>query len=548
MKQRLSAVGVRSISLPIDITNYVFLEVGVPLHSFDADAIQGDIHFRKAKKGETILTLDGVQRTLSSGALVLSDDKGIFDLLGIMGDLRSSTKPETKRIFLQSPAVDPQSIRKTIIATGHRTDAATVFEKGVPPVNVERSFLRAIELFLMLVPGAKIISKMESWGENGKTKPITLTTKRLHRLLGAPIELPKAAKILRDLGFAVEEKKTALRVSPPLWRLRDIKSEHDLIEEVGRIYGYDAIPSDLPKAELIPPPRDHRLLKLRTMLKEEGYTELVPLSLTSSAIIAKTGLDPARAVSIENPLGEDTRYLQPHILPGLLENAQRNMNVVERELLTFASGHIFSKQDGERTALTILRADLKDSDDLKTNPFLLLKRDIETALTALHYSPAWVRDNVLPPFAHPGRAAHIIIDGKDIGHIEELHPSIRQNFGLPHRAATATINLTTLLGMAPVLNTAVPLPLFPAITYDITVTRTQKEKTKDLLAKLKTASPLLESVEIVDLYSGKPLAESGSSDPRSFNLTLRFTYRAPDRTLTEDEAKKEQEKISKLLA
>ena len=288
MKKRLEAVGFRSINLPIDITNYVASEIGVPLHSFDADDIKGTVHMRTAKEGEKIVTLDRKEFSLPDGALILSDDDGIFALLGIMGGLRSSTKESTRNIYLHSASLDPVSIRRTVIATGHRTDAATVYEKGVPHITTEQGFLRALQLFLELVPGARVTSKLESKGDNGKTKPITLDVAHVHSMLGIAIPEKKIVKILTDLECTVKTpRRGVLMITPPLHRLGDLRGPHDLIEEIGRIYGYDAITEALPVASIAPPAREMRIHQMRDILKEHGYYELLPLSLLGPDALKK---------------------------------------------------------------------------------------------------------------------------------------------------------------------------------------------------------------------------------------------------------------------
>src|SRR3989344_1197297 len=253
MKIRLSAVGWRPLNLPIDITNFVASEVGVPLHSFDADDIRGEVHMRAAKKGEKIVTLDHKEHTLPAGALVLSDDEGIFDLLGIIGGLRSSTKEGTKHIYLHSASLDPLSIRRTVIATGHRTAAATVYEKGVPPVTTEAGFYRALELFLAHVPGAKVTSMLETFGDNGTGKTISLSPSRATHFLGREVSEKEATTILSALDFSVTVdngvgalrgsteltiNSTPLQVTTPLHRLGDIRIEVDLFEEIAPIAGF----------------------------------------------------------------------------------------------------------------------------------------------------------------------------------------------------------------------------------------------------------------------------------------------------------------------
>ncbi|MDD4319866.1 MAG: phenylalanine--tRNA ligase subunit beta [Candidatus Peribacteraceae bacterium] len=538
MKRRLEATGWRSINLPIDITNYVLLDVGMPLHSFDAADIKGNVRMRKAKRKEKITTLDGVERELSPGALVMEDDDGIFDLLGIMGGLRGSTKESTRKIWLHSAVVDPANTRKTVVAMGHRTDAATVYEKGVPPMMAKAGLDRAIKLFLELAPGARVASAPVSWGEDGAVKPITLTKKRLDGSLGTAIPAGETERILTDLGCEIEAKKNAWKVTPPLWRLGDLRGDHDLIEEIGRIHGYDAIPPAMPAASMVPPPRDARLHRLRDALKEEGFIETLPLSLVGEALIRKANMDPADAITIQNPLGEELKYLHTSTIPGLLEHAGKNLPLTEQSLATFECARVFNKREGEWLECGLLLAERRET-GLKETPFLSLKRSLTDALQSVGWSVSVRPAPETPPFGHPSRSADLFVGETAVGFLTEVHPEVRVRFDLPRRAAAASLDLTTLLNIPSQVTVPAPVPAFPAVTYDVTVTRTQAQaqSTEELLRKLRAASPLLESVDTVDLYGGKPLTDG------QYNLTLRFTYRAKDRTLNEEEAKKEQEKV-----
>ncbi|OGJ63591.1 phenylalanine--tRNA ligase subunit beta [Candidatus Peribacteria bacterium RIFCSPHIGHO2_02_FULL_53_20] len=554
MKKRLQAVGWRSISLPVDITNFVASEVGVPLHSFDLDDLQGDVHMRKAKEGEKIVTLDGKEWKLPAGALILSDDEGVFDMLGIMGGLRSSTKPSTRRIYLHSASLDPVSIRATVIATGHRTDAATVYEKSVPHITTEQGFLRALELLLELAPGARVASKLESVGDNGAAKPIGFSVAYCEGRLGVAIPEKAIVKIFEDLGCSVEkgartnpsiklrtggtgaQEDSPMLVTPPLWRLKDLKGAHDLAEEVGRIYGYDKIPVTLPEGSITPPARDHRIHHLRDALGALGYNELLPLSLISPDLVKKCNIDPERCVRVGNPIGEEVSLLQPCVMPQLLEHASRNMLFIDDALKTFHWGNIFTP-NGQVLAFGALLGSRIETTPA-TEPFLRLKRDIVTALDHAGYAadlePSKGQLNAV---AHPGRSASITIAGKEVGSLFEVLPAVRERFDLPHRTAAVTINLDALFAIAPSQRHARSVPAYPAITYDVTMTLDRSKALQKILAKIRTSSLLLESVHVADIYSGKPLAKD------QYNVTVRCTYRSPERTLTEEEVKKEHDKV-----
>jgi len=539
MARRLTAVGLRPLNLPVDITNYVMLEVGMPLHSFDADDFKGDVHMRLSKKGEKIVTLDEAKRELTGGDVVLSDDEGIFDLLGVMGGLRSSTKEETKNVYLHSAGVDPVSIRRTILSTGHRTDAATIYEKGVPNVIVRMGFNRALELFLELVPGAKVMSRMDSWGNDGKASPIKLSAERVSQFLGTEITGKTVEKILKDLEFSVTKNGDAYSVTTPLHRLGDISDAHDLIEEVGRVFGYDNIESVLPRAAIDPPERDQRVHMLRDALKAEGFMEILPLSLVGPSLLEKAGMSMEGTTEIENPLGEEVSLMQSSTLPGLFDHAEHNLLHVEKTLKTFHWGHVFHEGKEEKLEMGLLVTSRIET-GIEDDPFLILKDAIRHTLKSSDYELNVVAMKDSPTFAHPGRSAHVFAGEEMIGELFEIHPVIRSNFDLPHRASAARLDLSALLSLEAAITVAKPVPQFPEITYDITIPFSQEKSVAEFVAKVEKTSDLLESVEVAKLFAK-------GSDMQNYNLTLRCIYRAKDRTLKEKEAKEAHKAVLALV-
>lgn len=540
MKERLISVGWRPLNLPVDITNFVATEVGVPLHSFDVDDITGTIEMRTAAAGEKITTLDKEERKLPEGGLVLSDDDGIFDLLGIMGGLRSSTKEGTKKIYLHSCSLEPAAVRKGIIGTGLRTDAATVYEKGVPHSIAEQGFYRALELILELVPGARIVSELESVGDNGTAEPIELSVSRVQSMLGVPVSNKEITTILERLEFTVEGSGETLQVTPPLHRIGDVTGAHDLLEEVGRMYGYNNIPAALPSAPMQLPTRDKRIHEVRDSLEMSGFYELLPLSLVGPELLDKCGFDSSKAVTIDNALGRETSLLAPSTLPALLKHAQENWLHFANTLKTFHVSQVFDTVAGalELGALVTSRHD----DDLKNDPFLVLKQDLTQAFHEAGYALSIAPAQQASHMAHPGRVADLVVQETVVGQLFEVHPTVRAQFDSSGRAAAATVLVDQLFALPAIVVTAVPVPAFPAVQYDTTVTMTHDQVVADLLANIRTSSDLLESVEIADIYSGKPL------EPGQYNLTLRCTYRAPDRTLKEQETKEAFASVEKLTS
>ncbi|MBI1812242.1 phenylalanine--tRNA ligase subunit beta [Candidatus Peregrinibacteria bacterium] len=560
MRRRLEATGWRCVSLPVDITNYVAMETGMPLHAFDADDLRGDVHIRLSKKHERITTLDGVARELPDGAIVLSDDDGIFDLMGIMGGLRSSTKFTTKRIYLHSAAVDPVCVRRAILATGHRTDAATVYEKGIPRVVVEQGFLRALALMLELLPGANVVSAKESWGDDGDPPAIPLPLARASSMLGVEIPEAEIIRILIALECDVEEQSQAKRkaegmllVRPPLHRLGDLRGTYDLIEEIGRMYGYNRIPALAPSASTKPPARDFRTAAIRHVLREEKFLELLPLSLVSPDLLTKAGMDPSVAVRVENPLGEELSLLHTSVFPALCEQIERYPLGSGEERGIFSIGTVFAKGKDEHRELGLLFAQSGVTGfDPKHTPFFRLKKSLGSSLAHAGYGVETARAETVPAFAHPGRSARVMartacdLDRESGGELRplqsiglffEVHPEIARRFALPARMAAALVDLSLLLAIEPGVRMSVPLPQFPPISYDVTFPMDQREEAAGMLEALHDASDLLERVEIVDLYT------SSKDKVGDYALTVRFTYRAKDRTLTEEEVRRAHEGI-----
>lgn len=535
MRRRLIATGFRPLLLPIDITNYVAHDVGMPLHSFDLDDIQGDIRCRLTKEGEKIVTLDEVERKLPEGALVLSDDKGVFDLLGIMGGLRSSTKESTRRVYLHSATIDPSVIRRTIMATGHRTDASTTYEKGVPVITSYWGFARALQLFTELVPGATIASSAHALGKDKPSAAISLRADRPSQVLGTNVPAGDAKNVLTAIGCTVKTGKEKWSVTPPAWRAKDLKTEEDLIDEIGRLRGYDKIEDKLPAAPVQIPPRDHRGRNARTLLMADGYQEILPLSLLSPALVSASGMDPNGCRRVQNPLSEDFSILQPSTLPGLLEHANRSMLSVSKTLRTFRLCTVFGKKEEHQELGMLLAA--REKTGLLDDPFLELKTSLLDLLSSLGYQAHVQEKQADHPWMHPGRTAAVFIGETDIGTISEVHPDIRARFDLPGRTAAGLLSWSLLLSIDPKTRHAHSGSLFPAVTYDTTVARSQRDAVGPLLAMLRSAHPLLEEVVVQDLY--QPPREE------NYRLTLRCVYRAKDRTLTEEEAKKAHEEVLK---
>lgn len=530
MKRRLAAVGVRSLNLPIDITNYVMLETGMPLHAFDVDDIRESLTIRLARAGETVITLDGKKRNLPEGAIVMSDAEGVFDLLGIMGGLRSSTKEGTRRLYLHAAAVDPVAVRRTVIATGLRTDAATIYEKDVQAITVEEGFMRALELILTLVPGARIASQQRRSGELPEPKAIPLDLSRVVSTIGVPLTRREVVTILTSLdceikGGTSKKESAPLLVTPPLHRLHDIQGEHDLIEEVARIYGYSAVVPVMPSAAITLPPRETRIHDMRNALQSQSYREFLHLSFVSPSMLAKAGLSAQGAVALENPLGEELSLMRTSLLPAMLETAGTCMREQGTTLKAYEYGTVFSDRT-ETPELCMLMAKAKRGGSLLEEIVLTLKADLNHACSVVGLDVSCEqRENDLPPFAHPGRSATLNVSGREVGILCDIHPSIARHFDLEDRVGVAILNLQELMSLPSRTLVAAPLATFPAIQYDETIPLSRTLSARALIERTQSSHPLLESVSIEDLFRNE----------RETRVTLRFVYRSPDRTLEQKE-------------
>ncbi len=533
MQKRLIATGWRPINLIVDITNYVLVEIGMPLHAFDADDFKGTLRIRKSKKGEKITTLDKAERILPEGTIVISDDAGIFDLFGVMGGLRTSTKNTTRKIFLQAGIIDPKSVRKTVIAMGHRTDAATVYEKDVLPVTADFGLMRAVELFLELSEGSCVSSKPVTWGKHEKPKVINVHVKKLQEFIGVDIPSTNIKTILAHLGCTVKTiPKDAIAVTTPAWR-RDLTHVQDIAEEVARVYGYSEIVPSMPEASIEPPVRDTKLHAIRDSLSEAGAIEMLHLAFTSPAQLKRWRLDPSEAVKIENPIGEELSLMRTSLLPSLVETAAGELKKNGAEILkVYEVGHVFRKND-EHAGLTYAVLS-RGKTTMQNSPLLIAKAGIMRALASAGYTATLRKGSVpMPGVAHVGRSAEILVGNTLIGHLFELHPLLLSSLGLPERTAVATLGLHRLFPLPATVTIAKSLPVFPAIILDETMPLTEKKNYETILKALKNIDPLLTSIETVHLYEKDALK----------TLTLRFTYRSSDRTLTQEEVEKIHGKV-----
>jgi len=553
MQARLRVAGVRPISNIVDVTNYVMLEVGQPMHAFDYRRLKdGRIVVRRARDGEEIACLDGKTRRLTTADMVVADTERAQGIAGIIGGADSAVQAGTTDIFLEAATWEPRSVRRTSRRLGLRTEASSRFEKGLSPALSLPALERAAALVAELAGGG---AKTSTDVYPGPLKPITIEVDadRIERVLGVKVELREATGILERLRFKVTQAADRLRVQPPEFRL-DCTIPEDLIEEVGRIYGYDRVPSTLPGART--PVRDlyqrHEADETaREVLAGRKLDEAVTSSLVSSVGTPPIGLPMAAPslVRVKNPMAENRDALRRSLLPGLLEalalNARQDHGgaslfelgsvywkttstaVEEPQVLALAAHVPAGGADGAVTELRAMQATLATVRD-------------RFAIPATDFKQAEFPADQPGPYAgfHPGRAGEIHDSNGPIGVVGEVHPEVLAQLGLPGRAVVAEILFERFSAGGRLTPQARPLPRFPGVRRDITVVIQGKIAGSDLLQVIRQQGGYtLRDISMVSEYQGPQLGAGARS------LSFRLLYQADDRTLTNDEVSAVQQRI-----
>ena len=555
--RRLRQCGMRSISLAVDVTNYVMLETGQPLHAFDRSALRGPLGVRRARAGETLTTLDDVTRTLDPDDLVVTDDTGAVALAGVMGGASTEIGAATTDIVLEAAHWDPGSIARTVRRHRLPSEAARRFERGVDPQIAGVALSRCVDL-LVRYGGARDAGGHTVVGTPPTPARIALAVTRPETVAGMPIPRDDVVAHLRAVGCSVEAGDVLLQVEPPSWR-PDLLIAADLVEEVVRLVGYERLPSVLPAAPAGTGLTDRQLLNrsVARSLADAGCVEVVSFPFVAPQV--HDVLDAAHpAVRLVNPLSEDEPQLRTSILPGLLGTALRNIGRGQRDLALFETGLVFLPREHAAAAPSpgIERrpdpAQLAALDDaLPRQPRHLaavlcgrLERDgwwgpgraatwadaVELARVVARTARAGltVRAADTAPW-HPGRCAELLVDGAPIGHAGELHPRVIAELGLPERTCAVELDLdavpTPVPARAPVIHS------YPPVLLDVALVVADDIAAAEVEATLRNAAgPLLESVRLFDVYADDKLG----AGVRSLAFALRF--RASDRTLTVDEA------------
>jgi phenylalanyl-tRNA synthetase beta chain len=544
LKARLMAAGQRPINNAVDITNYVMLLVGSPLHAFDFDRVAGGLLVvRRAGDGEQVVTLDGQTRTLDHDMLVIDDADGPTSLAGVMGGERSEVDEGTTRVLMEVANWHGPTIHRTSQLLGLRSEASSRFEKGLAPEQAMESQIVATQLMLELTGATLRPGTIDVGGPGPPPAVIRLRERKVEELLGRPIPKPRQAEILEALAFGVEEAPDGLDVSVPAFRRIDVYREADLVEEVARVDGLEKLPATLPKRRGSAGQLSaHQRLRRRAVdaLVGRGMYETVGWSFTDPGIADRLRLDPDDArrsfVVLENPMSEDQSVLRTTLAGALLDAARHNVARGAPDLALFECGTVYratsEKLPHEHRALGgIVTGRLHPQTWGRPEPpragFFAAKALLGAALDAVRVT--WWVEPATEPFLHPGRTARVRAAGEDVGWLGELHPIVARAWDLD-AAALFEIDLDRALGHAEAVPQYVDLTSFPALHLDLSVTLPEDVPAATVLATVREAgAELLAGVRVFDLYRG----EQVGADRKS--LALALTFRAPDRTLTDED-------------
>ena len=532
---RLLAAGMRPISNVVDITNYVMLLTGQPLHAFDLDRVAGaQLTVRRARTGETVEALDGTTDTLAEGMVVICDDEGPTSLAGVMGGARSEVGQSTTRILLEAATWDGATVQRTAVALGRRSEASGRFEKGLSRLSPIEGQIVASALFTALC-GARVLPGTIDVGGPGPEPPtITLRPQRLEKVLGATIAPERCREILTSLGFEVDER---LQATVPHFRRGDVTREIDLIEEVARIEGLDRLPATLPPrtgvaGRLTHHQRVRRLaedaLAARGLCEIAGWTFADPA--TADRLRLPAGHPMRRTLSVSNPLSEALSMLRPTLLVSLLDVAAHNAARGASELALFESGTVFRAGAEEHHGLGVL----------VSADFFAAKALLGATLGAV--GVPWSVERSEEPFLHPGRASSVIAGGGRISFLGELHPLVGAAWDL-HRVAVWAVDLGRVAALAPPVVAYAPFAPFPPVREDLAVVVADTVAAAEVVGAIESAGGSeLAAVEIFDVYRGAQVGEGRVS------LALHLEFRAADRTLTDEEVAAIRERIVGALA
>ncbi len=529
IKERLIASGIRPINNVVDISNYVMLETGQPLHFYDANNLGDTLVVRNAKENEELTTLDGVKRTLTKDDIVIADKNKAVGLAGVMGGLSTEVEDNTTDIIIESAIFDKIKVRRTSKKI-LRSEASNRFEKGLDPKRTYMAIERSCALLEKYASGTIVGGMVKYDNADSSDKKIEITLEKINKVLGIVIPKEEVIRILKSLAFEVTDNGDYLTVLVPSRRL-DVNIKEDIIEEVGRMHGMDNIKGKMPVLPLVSGKFDKTKRNLKNKLVDLGLNETLSYTLIPSSEAHKFTNDNFEAITLADPMSEDRNTLRYSLLYSLNEIYNYNKARNNSDISIFEIGKGFYKENDEYKEdlkLSVLMTGNYYLDINKTKvDFYIIKGVLEEILDFLGYAGRYsiVKDNLVPEELHPGQSASIIMQGKNVGVIGKLHPKITKE-----DIYVFEINLTKLLSNSPSRMTFKEIPKYPSVVKDVAFIVDKKVSCKDVMDAIKkSAGKLLNKIELFDIYEG----ENIDKDKKSLAFSLSF--RDDTKTLTEEE-------------
>lgn len=542
MKRRLKACGVRTINNIVDITNYVMLELGQPMHAFDIENVAGKhIIVRRAAENEKITTLDEIERTLNNDNLVIADEEKPVAVAGVMGGLNSGITDATKTVVFEAATFNRGSVRLTAKKLGLRTESSSRFEKGLSPEIAARAIDRAVELAELIGAGKSVDEKIDIYPEKETQKIIPFEPEKVNALLGMDISKEEMIDILTKLGIEVNEEKLVI----PYFRV-DLERTADIAEEVIRIHGYNTLNSTLINAESTVGAKT-KLQKLQDKIKDllvqKGFSEMYAFSFIGHKDFEKCKLDSTKAIKITNPLGEEFSLMRTSMMPTVMQSIATNYNKKNKDVALFEMGKTYIDEEGNIAKGEVATETEQIAFALygKNADFYVVKGIIENILQISNIAKYQLaRETEIN--LHPGRSAKILIGKDRIASFGEVHPEVLENYGIDEKVYYAVIDVEKFAKYGKNNKKYTPIPKYPAVERDIALVVDEDIEVGQIENIIsKKAKNILEKAELFDVYRSEKLGQNKKS------IAYELIFRAPDRTLTDDEIKNTMEVITKEL-
>lgn len=561
MQQRLMAAGIRPINNIVDVTNYVMMEMGQPMHAYDYDKLkERRIVVRKPRQGEELTTLDGQARALNSEMIVIADGQGPVGLAGVMGGLETEVTDETKNILLESAHFNPVITRRTAQALAMRSEASLRFEKNVDIEQTKLANDRAIQLLVELKAGTPVEGYVECYPQPAEKKTVLVRLEQINKLLGTSLSAAEVEDIFHSLQIEICEKKAdSWLLSPPSYR-GDLAIEADFIEEVARLHGYNNIPTTLPQGDSTQGKRTWEQQirhKLGHILTAQGLDEIITYSFINPHHLdwldVPADHNMRDAVVVQNPLSEEQGIMRTTLLPGILESLGRNINKRNKNLRLFELGKIYFA-DGypEKKALPtekmVLGLAVTGGQEKSwvypeiNYDFYYLKGILDTSLASLgitDYSYEKIQD---VNWLHPGRSARLLIEGQEVGLVGEIHPLVLENYEIDQRVTACQLDVEILIQKAVRTPVYKALPRFPALSRDLAIVvpvAVEAAAVEEVIRRV--GQGLLSQIRLFDLYQGQQVKEGFKS------LAYSLSWQDKERTLTDEEINDLHRKIEETL-